>query len=110
MTTSLILTAQEWQFALCGEGDIGELDEKGLAKRDEDGSVTLGPELRLIVEEYDSAVPQEVAQRVIALRGKRFCMLIEPYQYMEDALKISLYKDNAALQEALSERGSIQDG
>ena len=110
MTTSLILTNQEWKYALCGEGDIGDLDEKGLVKRDEDGSVTLGPELRLIVEEYGSAERQEVAQRVTAVSGKRFCMLIEPYQYMEDTLKISLYKDNAALQEALSERGSIQDG
>ena len=110
MTTSLILSKQEWKYALCGEGDIGELDEKGLVKSNEDGSVTLGPELRLIVDEYGSAVPEEAAPGITALCGKRFCMLIEPYQRMDDTLKLSLYKDNAALQEALSERGNIQDG
>ena len=106
MTTSLILTAQEWQFALHGEGDAGELLEKGLIKRDESGAITSGPELRLIVEEYGSAVREEISPGVTALRGKRFCMLIEPYQHMDDTLKISLFKDSAALREELEERGS----
>ena len=110
MTTSLILSMQEWQYALSGEGDICELYEKGLVKRDESGAVSLSPELRLIVEEYGSATLEEISPGVTALRGKRFCMLIEPYKLMKETLKLSLYKDEEALKGALEERGGTQDG
>ena len=110
MTTSLILTVQEWNCALRGECGEGGLFEKGLAKRDENGAETLGPELRLIVEEYGSADAEEISAGATALRGGRFCMLIEPYPHMQDTLRISLYKDGAALDEALEERGNMQDG
>ena len=109
MTTSLILTMQEWQYALTGEGDVAQLCEKGFAKRDESGAIAVGPELRLIVEEYSSANIDEITAELTALRGKRFCMLIEPYPLIRETLKISLFKDNAALSEALVERG-FEDG
>lgn len=109
MTTSLILTAQEWQFALRREGDPGGLCEKGLAKLDENEQAVLGPELKLIAEEYIDASPDEVAPGVTALRGERFCMLIEPYALISDAMKITLLKDAAALEEALEERGKNEN-
>jgi len=109
MTTSLILSAQEWRFALCGEGEPGELCGKGFAKLDENERVVLGPELRAIVQEYDAAVPEDVTGGGTALRGERFCMLIEPYPLIMDTLKITLYKDAYTLDEALAERGSSGD-
>jgi len=104
MTTSLILTGKEWDYALYGGGEPGQLCEKGLASRGENEEVVIGPELKLIVEEYISAAAGEVSGGVTAIRGKRFCMLIEPYPHIEGTLKIMLLKDAAALEEAISER------
>lgn len=104
MTTSLILTAQEWRYAICGEGEPGELCEKGLAKRDDNDCVVIGPELRAIAEEYGAAAPEEVEGDATALRGERFCMLIESYPLIKDTLKITLLKDAIELEEALENR------
>jgi len=106
MTTSLILTQQEWEFALSGTGDPGGLCAKGLAATDENDKVTPGPELRLITEEYRDASCAEIAAGVTAARGGRFCMMVEPYPLIKDAIKITLYKDYAALEEAQAERGA----
>jgi len=109
MTTSLILTAQEWRYAVCGEGESGGLCEKGLAIRDENERLVLGPELRMIVEEYGSVRPDIIAPDVTAVRGGRFCMLIEPYKLIKDTLKITLLKDASALETALEERGNCEN-
>jgi len=106
MTTSLILTLQEWRFALSGEGEPGGLCEKGFAQRDDNESIIIGPELRLITEEYAGATAQEIAGDITVLRGDRFNMLIEAYPLIKDSLKITLLKDADALDEALAERGN----
>jgi len=106
MTTSLILSEKEWQFALSGEGEPDGLCDKGFAKRDEDGNIVLGPELRMIAQEYGLAAFEEIDGDVTVLRGERFCMLIESYPLIRDTLKITLLKDADALDAALAERGN----
>jgi hypothetical protein len=110
VTTAFILTRAEWNFARTGEGWAASLVDKGLAVFDEDGGITLGQELRLIAEEAVSADAEEREPGVFALRGGRFCMLIEPYRLIPDALKISLYKDEKSLVEAIKGRDERIDG
>jgi hypothetical protein len=110
MTAAFILTRGEWDFARTGEGWAATLVEKGLATFDEDGGVSLGRELRLVADEAESAEREEIEPGVCALRGKRFCMVIEPYRLIPDGLKISLYRDGKALEEAIRERGGRDDG
>ena len=108
--SSFILSRQEWRYALSGEGDPGSLEDKGLATRDGNGSIVTCDALRLVAREYAAANPEEIAPGVTAMRGKRFCMLIEEYPLMEDALKITLLKDQAALEAEIGERWDAGDG
>ena len=109
MTSSFILTRREWEFALSGEGDGLSLAAKGLASLKADGGVALGAELRLVSEEARLAAAAEIAPGAIALRGSRFCLLVEPYPLAGDTLKIALYKDEAALCAAMRERSTDSD-
>jgi hypothetical protein len=104
MTAAFILTRDEWNFARTGEGAAVTLLEKGLAIETENGEISLIRELKTVAEEARSAVTEEIEPGVFALRGVRFCMMIEPYRLISDTLKISLYKDHDALLEAIQER------
>ena len=109
MTASLILTNDEWNYALTGQGNPGELEEKGLLYSDDNDIPKLGRELELIVDEYHKTVADIIDSETIAVRGARFCILIEPYRLMSNTIKISLHKDATALQDALTERSNLQN-
>ena len=110
MISSLILTKHEWGSALRGEGEMEGLCDKGLATRDESGTATLSREMQLIVDEYYQASAEEITPEITALRGGRFCMLVEPYPLMKEALKITLLRDGEALDEEFEERRRLDSG
>ena len=113
MITALILTQQEWAFARNGEGDeesVISLYEKGLTQFNESGEYELGPELRMIAEEYREATLEEIQPGLIAARGPRFCLLVEDYQLMEEAVKITLLQDQAALAQEIEGRSAERNG
>jgi hypothetical protein len=110
MTTAFILTGGEWDFALTGGGDPGALADKGLASLDESGAAVVGPELRLLADEYRGADAEEIEPGVEVLRGARFCMIKERYRHIPGAWKLSLFRDERALLDALDERREDADG
>ena len=107
--TSFILTSEEWQYLQTRHGDGLSLVVKGFAVLDKDGSVVLGPELSLVMEELADADCEGLEQGVIAVRGKRFCMLIEPYRHITGAIRILPCQNNAELAEAIRERRNHND-
>jgi hypothetical protein len=110
MTTSFILTNSEWRFVTHGRGDALSLIEKGLATLNDSDVIELSRELLIVAEEAKSAEATEIESGVFALRGDRFCLLLEPYRNMPDALKIALYRDSTALDAAIRERRGENNG
>jgi hypothetical protein len=110
MMSAFILTEDEWRFATTGSGDAIGLVDKGLADFNGDGAAVLGRELSLVAREAASADSREIAPGVSALRGARFCMLVEPYPQIRGAIRIALCKDEGALRELIDERMGFESG
>jgi hypothetical protein len=95
MNTAFILSTAEWAFAQTGGGDQATTDalaKKGLLSRLGD-TWLIDPVLRLLAEEALSAELIDECNGAAALSGRRFCLLIEPYPFQRDTLKITPLKN-----------------